>query len=155
MKKMMTSFLLVSLIMLSTIAAPAAAATLPDSTSIPRSERLERRQDILHLRIAMLDKQLACLRLARENSTLRIELSKLLKDNRDFMIPEETEALKAINQEIKGLADQLRGTHSDIRSLLDAFHGGTPPTRPCKNQSCNQTSQRNDPTSGALSRLAL
>jgi len=128
LKKMMTCFLLVSLIMLSIISAPVAAATLPEGTSILRSERLERRQAILDLRIAMLDKQLACQRMVRDNNTLRIELSKLLKENRDILTSEDIEALKAINQEIRGLADQLRSTHGDIRDQLDALHDGTPPT---------------------------
>jgi len=75
---------------------------LPEGTSILRSERLERRQAILDLRIAMLDKQLACQRMVRDNNTLRIELSKLLKENRDILTSEDIEALKAINRRSGG-----------------------------------------------------
>lgn len=128
MKKMMTSFLLISLILLSIFSVPIAATTMPIQTSVSRSDRLERRQAIIDLRIKMLEKQLTCLKLAQDNTTLRIELRELLLENRESLTPAVIETLKAANQEIKALADQLRETRGDIRSLLDALHDGTPPT---------------------------
>ncbi|HAL74139.1 MAG TPA: hypothetical protein DCM45_03480 [Clostridiales bacterium] len=128
MKKTMICSLLISLIMLSIIATPVAAATLPESTLTSRSERLERRQAILDLRIVILKKQSSCLQMARDNNALRIELRELLKESSDTLTSEEIAVLKAINQEINGLADQLRETRGDIRSLLDALRDGTPPT---------------------------
>jgi len=65
---------------------------------------------------------------ARQQILLRIELSKLLKENRDILTSEDIEALKAINRRSGGWPSQLRSTHGDIRDQLDALHDGTPPT---------------------------